>query len=332
MRRRELVAGLAACMLSNVSPQRTEAQQAFRRWIGILSLGPVSPDSSAMLAFRRGLAESGFFEEQNISFKFRADYREVRFREIAEDLLSRQPTLIVAIGGPGPVLALKAATSTVPIVFISGLDPISYGFVSSLNRPGGNITGITFVSSETIGKRLALLLELVPQAEIIGYLSGPSADLVGRDWLARTMESAEALGREIVVREVRRNADIEEAFASFVERRVSAITVAPHAVFGEPSRSQTVIEFAARYKLPAVYGQEFFTRRGGLMSYAADIDTLYHQLGRQYVAPILKGAKPADLPVQQPTKFNLVINLKAARALGLTIPETLLATANELIQ
>ena len=329
MRRRELVAGLGACMLSSVPPQRTEAQQGFRRWIGILSVMPVSPDSPVMLAFRRGLAESGFFEEQNISFEFRWG---LRLREIAQDLLSRNPAMIVALSGPGPVLALKAATSTVPIVFISGLDPITYGYVSSLNRPGGNITGITFMSTETIGKRLNLLFELVPQAETIGYLSGPGTDPVGRDWIARTIESAKALGREIVVEEVRRNADIEKAFASFVERRVSAITVAVDVIFAEPSRTQAVIEFAARYKLPAVYGDWFYTRRGGLMSYAADMDTLYHQLGREYVAPILKGAKPADLPVQQPTKFNLVINLKAARALGLTIPETLLATADELIQ
>jgi putative ABC transport system substrate-binding protein len=153
------------------------------------------------------------------------------------------------------------------------------------------------------------------------------------------MESAKALGREIIVQEVRRspnanltfNDDIEKAFASFVERRVSAITVPPD-VFFTGSRGSAVIEFAARYKLPAVYGDQFFTRRGGLMSYAAHMDTLYHQLGRQFVAPILKGANPADLPVQQPTKFNLGINLKTAKALGLTIPETLLATADEVIQ
>jgi putative ABC transport system substrate-binding protein len=283
-----------------------------------------------MLAFRRGLAESGFFEEQNISFEFRAGVGAVRLREIAEDLLSRHPALIVALSGPDPVLALKAATSTVPIVFISGLDPIKYGYVSSFNRPGGNITGITFMSSETIGKRLNLLLELVPQAEIIGHLSGPS-DPVRRDWIARTVESAKALGREIVVQEVRRNDDIEKAFAIFVERRVSAITVAPD-VFFVGSRGQAVIEFAARYKLPAVYGDQFFTRRGGLMSYAAHMDTLYRQLARQFVAPILKGTNPADLPVQQPTKFDLMLNLKTANALGITIPETLLATADEVIQ
>jgi putative tryptophan/tyrosine transport system substrate-binding protein len=329
MRRREFIAGLGGTV---AWPLAAPGEQALEHLIGVLSLAYTSPNSSDMLAFRRGLAENGFFEGQNISFEFRAaDGHESRLRDLAEDLLSRHPAVIVAVAGPGPVLALKAATSTVPIVFISGLDPINYGFVASFSRPAGNVTGINFMTSELIAKRLSLLLELAPEAKIIGYLSGSTASKVSKDWTARTMEAAKALGRELIVQGVRQNADIETAFAQFVERQVGAITVATDTIFGDPRRSQAVVEFAARYKIPAVYGEPFFPRKGGLMSYSAAIDEVWHQLGSQYVARILKGAKPADLPVQQPTKFELRINLKTAKALGLDIPLALRVAATELI-
>jgi putative tryptophan/tyrosine transport system substrate-binding protein len=249
-------------------------------------------------------------------------------REIAENLLTQHPAVVVAAGS-GFLLELKAATSTVPIVFTSGLDPIRYGFVDSLNRPGGNVTGINVMNGDLISKRLNLLSELVPQAKIIGYLSGSA----NSEWTAQTLEAAKALGREVVVQEVRRDIDIEKAFASFAEREVSAVMVAPESFLANgPRRNRAIVEFASRYKMPAVYGAQFFPRIGGLRSYSANGIDVWHQLGTQYVARILKGTKPADLPVQQPTKFELVINLKTARTLGLTIPETLLATADEVIQ
>jgi putative tryptophan/tyrosine transport system substrate-binding protein len=327
MRRRDFIAGLGAAAW----PLAARAQQAPRRLIGILSLAPVYPFSPSMLWLRRGLAENGFFEGQNISFELRVAGGYIIRRQIAEDLLNAHPAVVLAIGGPGPILGLKAATSTVPIVFISGLDPIIYGFVASFNRPGGNVTGIYLMDSELIGKRLNLLMELVPQAKIIGYLSGPTTP-ASKDWIARTMDAAKALGVEIVRQDVRQVSDIERAFGSFVERQVSAITVATDIIFSDPRRSQAVVEFAARYKLPAVYGQQFFSRIGGLMSYSVSSNNMYHQLGVQYVAPILKGAKPADLPVQQPTKFELVINLKTAKTLGLTVPPSILVLADEVIE
>jgi putative tryptophan/tyrosine transport system substrate-binding protein len=335
MRRREFIAGLGGAA---VWPLAARGEQALKQLIGILSLAYISPNSSNMFAFRRGLAENGFSGEQNISFEFRgagelraAGRRDDQLRELVEDLLSRHPAAIVAVAGPGPVLAAKAATSTVPIIFISGLDPINYGFVASFNRPAGNVTGISFMSSELIGKRLNLLLELAPQAKTLGYLSGPTTSPVSKDWTARTIEAAKALGRDIVVQAVRQNIDIENAFTSFVERQVEAITVATDTIFADPRRSKAVVELATRYKMPAVYGEPFFPRIGGLISYSAVIDEMWHQLGTQYIARILKGAKPADLPVQQPTKFELRINLKAAKVLGLMIPPTLLALADEVI-
>jgi putative tryptophan/tyrosine transport system substrate-binding protein len=241
------------------------------------------------------------------------------------------PAVMVAVAGPGPVLALKAATSTVPIVFYSGLDPIRYGFVASFNRPGGNITGVSFMSSVLVGKRLSLLLELVPSAKLIGYLSGSPNSAVSEDWTALTTDAVKKFGRQIVVQSVREITDIKKAFASFAEEKVDAITVATDSIFDERRSSQAVVEFAARYKMPAVYGFRFFPREGGLMSYSADLDEVYHQLGA-LVARILKGAKPADLPVQEAHKFQLLLNLKTAKALGLTVPPTLFAFADEVIE
>jgi putative ABC transport system substrate-binding protein len=308
--------------------QRSAMPMSAMPMIGFFSLEPFSPRSPGFVEFRRGLAESGFFEGENTKFEFRVAGGSIRLREIAEDFLYQHPAVVVALGS-GFLPVLKAATSTVPIVFMSGLDPISYGFVDSFNRPGGNVTGINLMNGELISKRISLLLELVPQAKIIGYLSGAA----NSEWIAQTLEAAKALGREIVVQEVRRDIDIEKAFASFAEREVSAVMVAPDSfMMDDPRRSRAIVEFAFRYKMPAVYGAQFFPRIGGLISYSGDSKDVWHQLGTQYIARILKGTKPADLPVQQPTKFQLVINLKTAKALGLTIPETLLATADEVIQ
>jgi putative tryptophan/tyrosine transport system substrate-binding protein len=329
MRRREFIAGLGSAA---AWPLTARAQQSGVPVVGFLSLEPISQTARGWLEFRRGLAENGFFEGQNITFEFRVAGANIRPQEIAQDLLNRHPAMVVAAGG-GFMSELKAATSSVPIVFISGLDPISSGFVESFNRPGGNVTGIDTRSSELVRKRLSLLLELVPQAKIIGYLGAFPDSTFFKEWTTQAIETAKALGKEIVVQGVRQGIDIERAFASFAERKVSAITVAPDSFLGDDlRRSRAVVELASLYKMPAVYGAQFFPRMGGLMSYTADAKDVWHQLGAQYVARILKGAKPADLPVQQPTKFELVINLKTAKALGLNVPPTLLARADEVIE
>ena len=291
MRRREFIGGLGGAV---AGPLTAPTQQSKVPVVGFLSLEPFSPRSPAWLEFRRGLAESGFFEGQNITFEFRVTGANTRLRAIAEDLLNRHPAVVVA-GGGGFILELKAATSTVPIVFISGLDPISSGFVESFNRPGGNVTGIDLRSSELIRKRLNLLLELVPQAKIIGYLGAFPNSAFFKEWTAQTMEAAQALGKEIVVQEVRQGIDIEKAFVGFVEREVSAITVAPDSFLTDDvRRSRVVVEFASRYKMPAVYGAQFFPRIGGLMSYSVDLKGVWHQLGAQY------------LPLQGPSRLGRV--------------------------
>ena len=237
--------------------------------------------------------------------------------------------VIVTPGSPYAAAAAKNATSKIPIVFSFSADPEKFGLVTSLSRPGGNVTGMTFMGRELAGKRLNLLLELIPQGSSIAYLSiagGPISEQLKSDMLA----AGRGLGREIIVSEVRRF-DFNAAFTTLVEQRAGALIVGGFSDFLR-ARSK-IVELAARHKIPAMYSQRVYVGEGGLISYGAYGATgLTRQLVLDYIVPILKGAKPADLPVQQPTKFELVINLKTAKALGLTIPRTLFATATELIE
>jgi putative ABC transport system substrate-binding protein len=210
------------------------------------------------------------------------------------------------------------------------MDPLKYGFVTSLNRPNGNVTGIDLLASELVGKRLNLLLELAPQAKKVAYLSGPAGAPVFEDFRSQTVAAGQALGREIVVLEIRGSLDLEPAFATLVEQGAGAAMVGDF--FNLASVSDQIIALAARHMVPTIYPQPFYCVAGGLMSYNADSVDAYRQLGAQYVGRILKGAKPSDLPVQQPTKFKLVINLKTAKTLGLTVPLTILATADQVIE
>ena len=228
------------------------------------------------------------------------------------------------------VLAARAATSIVPIVFATSLDPLKYGFVTSLNRPLGNMTGISFLSSELVGKRLNLLLELAPQAKKVAYLSGPGGAPTFEDLRSQTIAAGQALGREIVVLEIRGSLDLEPAFENLVEQGAGAAMVGDF--FNLARASDQIIALAARHMVPTSYPRRFYCVAGGLMSYNADDVDAYRKLGAQYVGRILKGAKPSDLPVQQPTKFKLIINLKTAKTLGLTVPPTILATADEVIE
>jgi putative ABC transport system substrate-binding protein len=249
---------------------------------------------------------------------------------LAVELVNKRPAVIVATGSPPAILAAGAATSTVPIVFATAMDPLKYGFVTSLSRPLGNMTGMSLLSSELVGKRLNLLLDLAPQATKVAYLSAGAGSPIFEDLRSRTVAAGQALGREILVLPIRSELDLEPAFATLVEQGAEAVTVGKFT--GLANVGDHIIGLAARHKVPTMYPARFYSAAGGLMSYCVDFVDAIRQLGAQFVGRILKGAKPSDLPVQQPTKFELVINLKTAKALGLTIPEALLATADEVIQ
>jgi putative ABC transport system substrate-binding protein len=328
--RREFIAVLGG---ATAWPLAARAQQAGAPLIGFLDFGAPAPNSPTLNAFRQGLAEAGYIDGQNVMIEFRwANNNSSLLPGLAADLVRRQAAVLVATGSPGSALAAKAATSTIPIVFVSGADPVRYGLVASLNRPGGTITGMSLLGSELAGKSLNLLLELIPQATTIAYLSGPSNSLVFEDLTRNMLAAARALGREIVVLEVRNELDFEPAFATVAERRAGVLIVGGYTVFSNPRVRDKIVGLAARHKIPTMYPGRAYVVNGGLMSYGADTVGVYRQLGVNYVGEILKGAKPADLPVQQPTKFELVINVKTAKALGLEIPPALLVQAEEVIE
>jgi putative ABC transport system substrate-binding protein len=310
--------------------------------LGFLNLGspernstPVSAgagglDGSYTVAFREGLAEAGFVDGRTAQIDYRwANNQRQRLASLAAELVQRQVAVIVALDSGPAALAAKAATSTIPIVFALGADPIELGLVASLSRPGGNITGVTFLSAELTGKRLDLLREIAPLARTVAYLTDPEAP----DSEAATREmqaTASALGLQTIILEARKDIDIDAAFGSLIERGAGALAVGPHVLFERNAKE--IVELAARHKIPAIYSGPRFVVLGGLMSYTADLVATVRQTGSFYVARIVRGTKPADLPVQQPTKFELAINLKTAKALGLTIPPSLPARADRVIE
>jgi putative tryptophan/tyrosine transport system substrate-binding protein len=327
MLRREFIAGLGSAV---AWPLAARAQQTAMPVVGFLALGSPRPDASYVAAFRQGLAEAGFVEGRTVAIEYRwANNQGARLAPLAAELVQRRVAVIVALDTGPTVLAAQAATSTIPIIFAIGADPIKFGLVASLRQPGGNMTGVTSLSTELTGKRLDLLREIAPSAVTVAYITDPRArdsEEPTRDLLV----AARALGRQAIVLEARNELDIDAVFATLVQRGAGALIVAPHILFSR--NAEKVVELAARHKIPAVYPGRGFAVAGGLMSYTADVMAVLRLTGSLYAAQILRGAKPADLPVQQPTKFQLVINLKTAKALGLTIPETLLATADEVIQ
>jgi putative ABC transport system substrate-binding protein len=266
-------------------------------------LDPTSPDAFPLgvAGFRRGLKEAGYVEGRNVTIEYRwAEGQLDRLPRLAADLVGRRVAVIVASGAIDAALAAKAATSTIPIVFQGGADPVKYGLVASLNRPGGNITGVTAIANELAGKRLELLRELVPKATTVGYLVDNQSDETERDLTSDLLAAARALGRQVIVLECRGDNDFEAAFATLAQRQPSALLVSafPLAFNNRPK----ILALAARHKIPAIYAQPQYAWEGGLMSYDG-VGTL-RQIGFYYVPQILKGAKPADLPVQQPTKFR----------------------------
>jgi putative ABC transport system substrate-binding protein len=276
--------------------------------------------------FRQGLKEAGYGE--NVAIEVRGGDNQIdRLRELAADLVRHQVSVIVTSGGAMPALAAKAATSTIPIVFMMGPDPVKYGVVASLSRPGGNATGVSILNHELAAKRLDLLRQLIPQMTTVGYLAGVPG-LSSEDQKSDILEAASTLGLQVIVVEVRSERDFEAAFATLVDRRAGAlIHNASPIIF---SHLNAVSALAARHSIPAIYSNPWIVRGGGLMSYEADFPVT-RQAGA-YVGRILMGEKPADLPVLLPTKFQLVVNLKTAKALGLTIPESFLLRADEVIE
>jgi putative tryptophan/tyrosine transport system substrate-binding protein len=297
--------------------------------IGWLSAQSAEDDyKNRTVPFLQGLKETGYVEGQNVAVEYRyAENRVDRLPALAADLVRRHPAVIVTRGLEA-TLAAKAATTTIPIVFANGADPVALGLVSSLNRPGANVTGSALLTGDLAPKRLQLLHELIPNAARFGVLTDPAISNT-QSVIADLQAAAGTLGRQLVVVDATTDSDLETAFASFSRQRVGAVLVSDSAFFSR--RTEQLVALAARHALPAIYAFREYALAGGLMSYGSSLGYGYHQAGI-YAGRILRGEKPADLPVEQAVKIELVINLKTAKALGLIIPETLLATADEVIQ
>ena len=310
-------------------PLSVQAQQTAMPVIGLLDLRSPNASAGRLDAFRLGLKDTGFVEGENVVIAYRwAQNQAARVPELVADLVRREVAVIATAGDSVPMV-VKAATTTIPIVFIMGQDPVGLGLVASLARPGGNLTGVNFISAELTAKRLELLRELVPGTARIAVLVNPADAAITESTLRDVESAARALGLQIQVLNASTSQEIDAAFAMVLRERLDALLVGGSPFF--TAQRDQLVDLASRNALPTVYAQRDFAEIGGLMSYATNITDAWRQAGA-YAGRILKGAKPADLPVVQATRFELVINLKTARALGLAVPAILLSQANEVIE
>jgi putative ABC transport system substrate-binding protein len=324
MKRREMILLLGGAM---IAARALRAQQKAMPVIGYLGIASPVPAAPFLAAFRQGLSETGYVEGQNLAIEYRgAEGRYDRLPALAAELVGRKVDVIVAQADVS-ALAAKSATSTIPIVFVAG-DPVAVGLVASLARPGANLTGVSIMTIELIPKRFELLSELVPQAKSIALLVNPNNAFAERV-IQDAHETAQAKGLQLHILKAGAEGEFQTAFASLVQAQAGALLVSPDSFF--ISRREELVALAARSAVPAIYEWREFTAAGGLISYGTSLIGIYRQVGI-YAGKILSGAKPVDLPVQQPTTFELVVNLKTAKALGLTVPQSILARADEVIE
>jgi ABC-type uncharacterized transport system substrate-binding protein len=328
LRRRQfltLLGGAAAAW-----PLAARAQQSAMPVIGYLHAASPGPFEPSVAAFRHGLQETGFLEGRNVAIEYRwAEGNFDRLPALAAELVSRRVNLIVAQGGAISTLAAKAATSTIPIVFSSGGDPVKDGLVASFARPGGNITGVAVLTLSLAAKRLEIIREVVPNAETVAVMVNPGNRPSSVEQTRETEEAARALGLKVEILKASSPAEIEAAFATLPQMRIGALLVSADSYF--TALRQQIVALATRHAIPAIYEWRSFVEAGGLMSYGTDIFEAYRQVGI-YAGRILKGATPAELPVVQSTKVDFVVNLKTARALGLSIPLPLIGRADAVIE
>jgi putative tryptophan/tyrosine transport system substrate-binding protein len=325
--RREFISALGSAAIS--WPLAARAQQPAMPVIGFLGPGSAESDAYRVTAFRQGLNEAGYVDGQNLTIEYRwAEGHYDRLPAMAADLAHRQVALIAASSTPG-ALAAKAATTTIPIVFELAGDPVELGLVASLNRPGGNVTGISQLSEEVLPKRLELLHELLPTGHVFALLVNPTDPAVAEPQARQAQSAADTLGLELHVLNASSEHDLDTVLAKLIELRASALVISGDAFFS--SHSTKLATLTANHAVPAVYQHRDFADAGGLMSYGSSI-TDTHRLAGIYAGRILKGDKPADLPVQRSTKVELFLNLKTAKALGITVPLSLLGRADEVIE
>jgi putative ABC transport system substrate-binding protein len=328
IRRRDFIALLGGAAAA--WPLAARAQQTAMPVVGFVNVGSADGFADRARAFRKGLGETGYVEGQNVTVEYHwLEGQYDRLPALMADLVRSRVAVIATFGGANLATAAKAATATIPIVFAVGLDPAKLGLVASLARPGGNATGFNFFSQEVAARRMALLHELVPKTVRVAVLANPADATTTETILQGVQEAARALGLQIQVLNASTSGEIDAAFATLARERFDALFVAPNAFFS--SRRLQLANLAARDRIPAAYSGRDYVAAGGLMSYGTSTLDRYRQVGI-YTGNILKGAKPADLPVVQSTKFEFVINRQTARALGIDVPETLLATADEVIE
>lgn len=327
MKRREFILMLGS---TAAWPRAVRAQTSARSLIGFLSISSSGPHAPFVAAFNQGLREVGFTEGQNLTIEYRwAEGQFDRLPALAADLIRRKVDVIAAVSGDVSIRAASNANPAIPVVFITGSDPVETGLVASFARPGGNITGFSMISNELMSKRFELLAELVPKISVLALLVNPNYHSATEGTIPLVQRAASSKGMQLHVVNAGKTDDFEPAFAFIAQHKVDALVVGTDPFF--TSRREQIVALASHYAVPAIYEWQEFAMAGGLISYGTSLTSLYHDAG-VYAGKVLKGSKPADLPIQQPTHFELVINLKAAKALGLVVPATLLAAADKVVE